>query len=153
MWKSAAKVPALPDGATALDISFRRFGAVGAGVGDATGAQFCNDVKPARLDDGLPHGAVFSAQGAVLWYTHRVMKTESKMKSLKIAGAFAVGMFTLTTLAETLSFVGSCGRNPFDYRVGEEMTFTVTLVDRDALRPLFEKKKGRPDTVICESTR
>ncbi len=68
--------------------------------------------------------------------------------SLKVVGAFAVGMLTLASLAETLSFVGSCGRNPFDYRVGEEMTFTVTLVDRDAAnrpvhgRQLFWRRQG-----------
>ncbi len=45
-------------------LSFRRFGTVGAGMGETTGAQFCNDVKPARLDDGLPHVAVFAVDPA-----------------------------------------------------------------------------------------
>ena len=52
-WQGGAKNPDYA-------ISFRRFGTVGAGVGDATGDQFCNDFKPARLDDGLPHVAVFA---------------------------------------------------------------------------------------------
>lgn len=69
------------------------------------------------------------------------MTTKGKMTSLKIAGAFAVGLFGLSALAESLAFVGSCGRNPLDYRVGEEMTFTVTLVDKDAAsRPVLGRQ-------------
>ena len=37
-------------------------------------------------------------------------------------------------LAESLSFVGSCTRNPFDYKVSDEMTFAITLVDLDAAK-------------------
>lgn len=40
-------------------------------------------------------------------------------------GAFGVD-------AENLSFVGGTDKNPLDYRLNEAITFTVTLVDRDA---------------------
>ena len=48
-----------------------------------------------------------------------------------------LGLSIGTACAESLSFIGSCARNPLDYRVGEEMTFAVTLVDQDdANRPV-----------------
>lgn len=41
-------------------MSFRRYGVVGAGTGNPTGVQYCNEFKPARLADGLAHVSVFS---------------------------------------------------------------------------------------------
>lgn len=45
-------------------MSFRRYGVVGAGTGNPTGAQYCNEFKPARLADGLAHVSVFSVDAA-----------------------------------------------------------------------------------------
>ena len=73
------------------------------------------------------------------------------MKKLAMMmGACAMGVccLNLAATAETLSFVGTCDRNPLEYRLGEEMTFTVTLVDLDdakkpvAGRPLVWKRQG-----------
>ena len=44
--------------------------------------------------------------------------------------AFAV--FALSSSAERLAFVGTTDKDPISYKVWEKMTFTVTLVDRDA---------------------
>lgn len=55
----------------------------------------------------------------------------------KPAGALALllgAAFALAGQAESLSFVGSCTRNPFDYKVGDEMTFEIALVDLDAAK-------------------
>lgn len=52
----------------------------------------------------------------------------------KRAGGLALLLWTALATAgyaESLSFVGSCARSPFDYQVGDEMTFTISLVDLD----------------------
>ena len=62
--------------------------------------------------------------------------------------AHVVGLSLGTACAESLTFLGSCARSPLDYHVGEEMTFTVTLVDREAAnrpvpgRRLVWKRQG-----------
>jgi len=48
---------------------------------------------------------------------------------LTLAAAAAVAV---PALAESLTFTGTTDRNPLLYKVGETMTFSVTLVDRDA---------------------
>ena len=70
------------------------------------------------------------------------------MKDMKFLGAVGASFLCLAAMAETLSFIGTCDRNPLEYRLGEEMTFTVTLVDLDdakkpvAGRHLVWKRQG-----------
>jgi hypothetical protein len=66
----------------------------------------------------------------------------------KLAMMMGACCLNLAAMAETLSFIGTCDRNPLEYRLGEEMTFTVTLVDIDdakksvAGRQLVWKRQG-----------
>lgn len=51
------------------------------------------------------------------------------MKCMPLVAAVALAT---PLFAESLTFTGSTDKNPLLYKVGEEMTFTVTLVDKDA---------------------
>lgn len=48
-----------------------------------------------------------------------------------VSWASALALVSVT-LGETLTFKGETDKNPLAYKVGEKMTFTVSLVDRDA---------------------
>ena len=50
----------------------------------------------------------------------------------KLMSLVAVAAVSAPLFAESLTFTGTTDRNPLLYKVGEEMTFSVTLVDKDA---------------------
>ncbi len=49
----------------------------------------------------------------------------------KLLGAFVLAS-ALSCDAETLAFIGDSDKNPLSYKLNETITFTVTLVDKDA---------------------
>ena len=52
------------------------------------------------------------------------------IRSLIVAAAFVVASFVSS--AQTLTFIGNSNKNSLEYALGEEITFTVSLVDKDA---------------------
>ena len=52
--------------------------------------------------------------------------------NIKLMSLVAAVAVSAPLLAESLSFTGTTDKNPLLYQVGEEMAFTVTLVDKDA---------------------
>jgi len=52
--------------------------------------------------------------------------------NFKTISLMAIAAVSLPLFAESLTFTGSTVKNPLLYKVGEEMTFSLTLVDRDA---------------------
>ena len=133
-WQGGAN---LPDYA----ISFRRFGAVGAGAGDATGEQFCNDVKPARLDDGLPHVAVFSVDPTAK--TLNVM-TDGRLTSRPFF-ATATSFAARGSYATTIGALNAASGDKAGFFTGDvaEVVFYARALGEDEMTQLSASLAGK----------
>lgn len=122
-------------------ISFRRFGAVGAGAGDVTGAQFCNDVKPARLDDGLPHVAIFSVDPTAR--TLNVM-TDGRLTSRPFF-ATATSFAARGGYATTIGALNAAQGDKAGFFTGDvaEVVFYARALDKDEMTQLSEAMAGK----------